>query len=47
MNRGDRVIRWTLFHAIPRRWHQHFPHWLKVILNRWMRYRGDRGDSRR
>jgi hypothetical protein len=41
MNPIDRAIYWFLIHVIPRRWHQHFPHWFKVLLNRWMKHRGD------
>jgi hypothetical protein len=28
-----------------RRVHQSLPHWVKVLLNRWMRRYGDPGDS--
>lgn len=41
MNAVDRTIFRFLIWAIPRRWHQRFPHWVKVLLNRWMRHRGD------
>lgn len=44
MNPADRAIFWLLIHTIPRRWHQWFPHWLKRVLNRWMKHRGDPGD---
>ena len=44
VNPADRAIFWLLIHTIPRRWHQWFPHWLKVLLNRWMKHRGDPGD---
>jgi hypothetical protein len=37
------MIAWLIY-KIPRRWHQWFPHWFKVLLNPWMRKRGDPGD---
>jgi hypothetical protein len=45
MNPVDRAIYRFLIWAIPRRWHRRFPHWLKAILNRWMKHRGDPGDG--
>jgi hypothetical protein len=44
VNPLDRLIFWLLVHLIPRRAHQHFPRWLKVLLNRWMKHRGDPGE---
>jgi hypothetical protein len=44
VNPIDRLIFWLLVRVIPRRAHQHFPHELKVLLNRWMRHRGDPGE---
>jgi len=44
VNALDRAIFWTLVRVIPRRAHRHFPLWLKHVLNRWMKHRGDPGD---
>jgi hypothetical protein len=46
MNPVDRAIFWFLVTVIPRQWHYWFPRWLKRILNRWMKHRGDPGDRR-
>lgn len=45
MNPIDRLIFWLLLHLISRRMHQRFPHWVKALINRWMKHRGDPGDS--
>lgn len=41
MNPVDRAILRLILIVLPFRLHRHFPHWLKVLLNRWMRHVGD------
>jgi len=45
VNPVDRAIFWFLIRVFPRRIHQWLPHWIKLVLNRWMKHRGDPGDG--
>jgi hypothetical protein len=45
MNVADRFVYWLITHTTRRHWHQSFPHRVKVVLNRWMKHRGDPGDA--
>jgi hypothetical protein len=41
VNLVDRAIRWLILAVLPLRRHRYLPHWVKVLLNRWMRTVGD------
>lgn len=41
MNPVDRAIFRLILIVLPFWLHRHFPHWVKVLLNRWMKHHGD------